>query len=136
MKTSARIIVISALLTWAVGLFMPVFAQNLSSANSSVPSIAGTTWVGPDTMGKHYTYEFLPDGTLHYTYETGSFTDGIWKQDGDSIYMAMNNKYSERLGQITGTHMQGDAWNVNGQKWTWEADLKSSAQAPTLQQQH
>jgi hypothetical protein len=76
-------------------------------------------------MGRHYTYEFLTDGTMHYTYENGSFTDGMWKQDGDSIYMSINNKYSERQGRITGTHMEGKAWNVAGKTWTWGADRKS-----------
>jgi hypothetical protein len=88
------------------------------------PSVSGTTWSGVDSLGKHYDYEFRTDGSLRYSYETGSFTDGIWRQDGDSIYMAMNNKYSERQGRITGTHMGGNAWNVVGLKWTWAADKR------------
>ena len=87
-------------------------------------SVAGTIWNGPDSHGRHYVYEFLKDNTLHYTYENGSFTNGIWKQEGDSIYISINNKYSERLGRITGRHMEGDAWNVKGEKWTWAADMK------------
>jgi len=126
MKVTVKCIVNFALLTFAIGLSVPAFAQNpyTPSATSNAPSIAGTTWTGPDTHGRHYVYEFLADGTLHYTYETGSFTDGTWKQDGDSIYMSINNKYSERLGRITGTHMEGNAWNVKGEKWTWVADRK------------
>ena len=129
----ARKVVISAFLTLVVGLFIPALAQNPNSpsASSAVPSVAGTTWVGPDTHGRHYTYEFLPDGTLHYIYETGDFTDATWKQDGDSIYISINNKFSERLGRITGSHMQGDAWNVKGEKWTWEADMKSQTPKQT-----
>ncbi|MGO9316968.1 MAG: hypothetical protein ACLPXT_02885 [Terracidiphilus sp.] len=110
--------------TWTADIQSVAFPGNTSKGNSSVTSIAGTTWTGPDTHGRHYIYEFLTDGTLHYTYETGSFTDATWKQDGDSIYMSINNKYSERQGRITGSHMQGDAWNVKGEKWTWEADKK------------
>jgi len=90
--------------------------------NSSPSSISGTTWTGPDTLGRHYTYVFHSDGTLTYTYENGSFSDGAWKQDGGSIYMSMNKKYSERQGRITGNHMEGKAWNVAGQNWTWQAD--------------
>src|SRR5271157_2839653 len=226
MKISARNIVISALLTWAVGLFMTVFAQNAgaqsvinvsgttwvgtdsdgdyyeysfqangalyykspsgfwtngtwkqdgssiymetnkkyseyqgqisgthmegnawnikdkhwtwvadlrnsppSSSNGAVPSVSGTIWSGADSLDYHYDYEFRPDGTLRYTYETGSFTDGTWKQDGDTIYMSMNNKYSERLGQITGTHMEGKAWNIKDKHWTWVADLRNTPPA-------
>jgi hypothetical protein len=126
MRFHVKSIVNFASLTLAIGLYLPAFAQNpyTPSANSAVASIAGTTWAGPDTMGRHYTYEFLADGTLHYTYENGSFTDGTWKQDGDSIYMSINNKFSERLGRITGTHMEGKAWNVKGKNWTWVADKK------------
>ena len=114
------------LLALAIGLAIPVLAQNPNppSANNAADSVAGTSWAGPDTMGRHYVYEFLADGTLHYTYENGSMTDGIWKQSGNSIYMSMNNRFSERLGTITGMHMEGIAWNVNGLKWTWAAEKK------------
>jgi hypothetical protein len=110
--------------TWTADNQSAASIRIATPIDSSVASVAGTTWTGPDTHGRHYTYEFLPDGTLHYTYETGSFTDAMWKQDGDSIYMSINNKYSERQGRITGTHMEGKAWNVKGEKWTWEADKR------------
>jgi len=114
------------LLALAICLSMPAVAQNpyTPNPNSNAPSIAGTTWAGPDTHGRHYVYEFLADGTLHYTYENGDLTNATWKQDGDSIYMSINNKFSERKGRITGSHMEGDAWNVKGEKWTWIADRR------------
>ena len=126
MKTTLTNFMQLALLTLAIGLAIPAFAQNPGPppAVNTAASVAGTSWAGPDTMGRHYVYEFLADGSLHYTYENGSFTDGTWKQDGDSIYMSLNKKFSERLGKITGTHMEGNAWNVNGLKWTWAADKK------------
>jgi hypothetical protein len=110
--------------TWTADMQSAPSRGFIAQGNSSVPSIAGTTWAGPDTMGRHYTYEFLPDGTLRYIYENGNFTDATWKQDGDSIYMSINNKFSERLGRIIGTHMEGNAWNTKGQKWTWTADKR------------
>jgi outer membrane biogenesis lipoprotein LolB len=124
MKASVQSIAKFAVLYLAASVCLLALAQEPppSSANDNAASVAGTTWAGPDTMGRHYEYEFLPDGTLHYTYENGSFTDGTWKQDGDAIYMSMNNKYSERQGRISGTHMAGKAWNVVGKTWTWEAD--------------
>lgn len=120
MKIPVKNVVISVLLILAIGLTITAFAQNPPppSADGAVVSVAGTTWAGPDTMGRHYTYEFLTDGTLRYTYETGSFTNATWKQDGDSIYMSIHDKFSERLGRITGTHMEGKAWNVKGKTWT------------------
>ena len=110
--------------TWVAEMRSATSPGVATQGNSMATSVSGTTWTGPDTMGRHYTYEFHTDGTLTYTYENGSFSDGTWKQDGDSIYMSMNNKYSERLGRITGTHMEGKAWNVAGKNWTWEADKK------------
>jgi hypothetical protein len=130
MKIFVKNAVLSVLLTLAVGLIMPAFAQSPPSANGAIASIAGTTWSGADSLGRHYDYEFLADGILHYTYENGSYTDGTWKQDGDSIYMSMNNKYSERQGRITGTHMEGKAWNVKGKEWTWAADKRSPPATP------
>jgi hypothetical protein len=38
--------------------------------------------------------------------------------------METNHKFSERKGKISGVHMEGDAWNVQGHKWTWAADEK------------
>ena len=122
MKISARNIVISALLTWAVGLFMTVFAQNAGA--QSVINVSGTTWVGTDSDGDYYEYHFQPDGALHYKSPTGFYKKGSWKQDGDAIYMETNNKYSERQGQISGTRMTGNAWNIKGRKWTWQADMR------------
>jgi hypothetical protein len=126
MKTSVKALAFLVFLALATGLPLTTVAQSpyTPTPGSSTPSIAGTTWAGPDTHGRHYVYEFRADGAMHYTYENGSFTDGFWKQDGDSIYMSINNKFSERKGRITGSHMEGDAWNVKGEKWTWIADKK------------
>jgi hypothetical protein len=110
--------------TWTADKQSTTAPGSTAQGNSSVASVSGTTWSGADSLDRHYDYEFLTDGTLHYTYENGSFTDGTWTQDGDSIYMSMNNKYSERQGRITGTHMEGNAWNTVGKKWTWGADKR------------
>ncbi len=110
--------------TWTADMRSSSPVAYTAPSNSNTASVAGTSWSGPDTLGRHYVYEFHADGTLTYTYETGSFSDATWKQDGDSIYMSINNKYSERLGRITGTHMEGKAWNVVGKTWTWQADKR------------
>ena len=116
---------------WTADILSVVTPWNTAPSNSSIASIAGTIWSGADSLDRHYDYEFLTNGTLHYTYENGSFTDGTWWQEGNSIYMSMNNKYSERLGRITGAHMEGNAWNVTSKTWTWGADKKSSSRVPT-----
>ena len=110
--------------TWTADIQSVASPGNGTTYKSSIERVSGTTWSGADSLDRHYDYEFRTDGTLRYSYENGSFTDGTWKQDGDSIYMSMNNKYSERQGRITGTHMEGKAWNVTGKTWTWGADKR------------
>ncbi|MGD1015183.1 MAG: hypothetical protein ABR863_01900 [Roseiarcus sp.] len=87
-------------------------------------SVAGTTWVGTDSDGDYYEYTFQTDGVLAYKSPNGFYKNGTWKQHGDGIYMETNHKFSERQGRIAGEHMEGDAWNVQGHKWTWAADEK------------
>ena len=87
-------------------------------------SVAGTTWVGTDSDGHYYEYHFQAGGALHYQSPTGFFKNGTWKQDGDAIYMEMNQKYAEYRGRISGKRMKGRASNVTGKKWTWEAEKR------------
>jgi hypothetical protein len=126
-------IVISALLALAVVLYRPAFAQNpnSTSANGAVASLAGTSWTVVETNGDNDIFNFLADGTLSYSYQNGSYTNGTWKQDGDSIYIEMNNKFVEYQGRISGTHTEGKSWNVKGNHWTWTAEMKSSTPTPT-----
>ncbi|MGD0292343.1 MAG: hypothetical protein ABSB30_00665 [Terracidiphilus sp.] len=123
MKISVKNIMISALLTLAVGLFMTTFAP--SARAQSVINVTGTLWVGTDSDGDYYEYAFQADGALYYKSPSGFHINGTWKQHGNSIYMETNNKYSEYQGRISGTHMEGNAWNVKGRKWTWVADKQN-----------
>ncbi len=125
MKNPVKHIVISALFTLAVGLFMTAIAQHARA--QSVINVSGTTWVGTDSDGDYYEYSFQADGALHYKSPSGFWMNGTWKQDGDSIYMETNNKYSEYQGRITGTHIEGNAWNIKGRKWTWVANLLNAS---------
>ena len=127
MKITVKNIGISALLTLAVGLCMAAFAQN-ARAQSAI-SVSGTTWVGTDSDGDYYEYTFQVKWRLYYKSPSGFWTNGTWKQDGSSIYMETNKKYSEYQGQISGTHMEGNAWNIKDKHWTWVADLRNSPSA-------
>ncbi|MFZ0946108.1 MAG: hypothetical protein WB930_10765 [Syntrophobacteraceae bacterium] len=93
-------------------------------SHSPTPSVAGTIWAGIDSDGDYYEYHFQPDGALHYKSPQGFYKNGAWKQDGDTIYMETNKKFAERQGRISGRHMNGNAWNVKGQTWTWAADKR------------
>jgi hypothetical protein len=103
-------------------------AQQPTPVNAPKPSvatsIARTTWVGTDSDGDYYEYSFQSDGALHYKSPSGFYKNGSWKQDGNEIYMETNNKNTERKGTINGNRMEGDAWNVDGDQWTWVAEKK------------
>ena len=127
MKIPVKSAVISAVMTLAMGLFMTASAQN-ARAQSAI-NVVGTTWVGTDSDNDYYEYTFQADGALYYMSPSGFWKNGTWKQDGDSIYMETNNKYSEYQGRIIGTHIEGNAWNIKGRKWTWVADLRNTPPA-------
>lgn len=88
---------------------------------SVTPSVSGTTWSGTDSDGEYNEYHFQPDGTLHYKIPSGFWTNGTWKQNGDSIYLEMNNRFSELDGIIRNNTMEGNGNNEEGHVWTWKA---------------
>ncbi len=122
MMIHLRGIAISALLVLAVVLSVPAFAQ--TSNSPAVPSLAGSSWNVAETDGDNDVFTFMADGSMHYFDGKNNYTNGTWKQDGDSIYIEMNNKFCEYQGRISGTHMEGKAWNVKGHNWTWVADQR------------
>lgn len=93
--------------------------------------LAGTRWTGMDYYISSlvpFEYVFHPDHVLEYSYMGDTFKNGTWSQTGDYVYMEMNDKYSERVGVITGTKIEGDGWNIKGLKWDWHAELKQDGQ--------
>ena len=129
MKISVKNIAISACMTLAIGLYMTAFAQNAKAQSAN--NVTGTTWVGTDSDNDYYEYTFMPNGVLHFKSPSGFYTNGTWQQDGDWIYlqtyyMDTRRKFSERMGQIKGSHMSGAAANVMGRTWTWVADMRST----------
>ena len=98
------------------------------TSSISVENLEGTIWNGIDSGGKSFVFEFLPDGVLKFTTETGTFTDGSWIQDGKLVYFEMNNKYAEGEGVMSDNLMTGNGWNQVGYKWTWTASKISTSQ--------
>ena len=95
---------------------------------TSVESLEGTIWSGTDSGGKSFVYEFLSNGVLKYTTETGTSTHGSWRQDGSLVYFEMNNKYAESQGVSGESVMTGNGWNQAGYKWTWTANKIPTSQ--------
>jgi hypothetical protein len=87
--------------------------------------LKGTTWTGTDIyVGSKfvpYKYTFGADGILTYSYQGHTYRNGTWRQKGDAVYMETNKRYSERIGLIQGSHIQGVGRNIVGRSWNWEA---------------
>ncbi len=92
-------------------------------AEADDSNLEGTTWLYSGASQSKESYTFMKGGTLKYSPVKLDkvFTNGTWVQDGDSIYMEMNNKHAEQEGIISGDSMSGKAWNKNGAKWDWTA---------------
>jgi hypothetical protein len=112
------------LLAFAVLLVVP-FAGSAAPVPKAlkakkVPSVEGTTWVGEHTVSdlNRIDYTFLPEGKLTYRYPNGTvYTKGSWRQDGEELYLEMNNRYAEYTVTYRDGRFEGDAKNVVGKAW-------------------
>jgi hypothetical protein len=109
------------------GASQPAVASGASSQGT--PSIEGSTWAGTDSDGDYYEFTFLKGGQLRYgRRESGKLVmhqdaGDYWGQSGDVVIIT-TTKFSTRQGLIKGMRMQGDAWNVRGDRWTWVGDKR------------
>lgn len=83
-------------------------------------SLAGTTWQGEGFDGA-ITFDFLAGGTLRYTTDDSTYTNGTWQQDGNMVSFEMNARFAEWSGRIDATRMAGSAHNSAGRRWNWQA---------------
>ena len=87
-------------------------------ATTETESLTGTEWAGSDgPVAAVVTFHFERGGVLAYSYNGASYRNGTWKQNGNSLYFEMNNKFRECQATIHGGRIDGDSWNVNGLKW-------------------
>ena len=96
-------------------------AREITPLNTEVVPVDATTWVGSDHEGA-LTLEFLVGGSLRYTKPSGTWTNGTWSQQGNTITFEMNSHYADYTGQIRGTHVSGTGQNTRGARWEWRAD--------------
>lgn len=115
------------------GCAVPNFGGSGASATGSSAaaeaSIEGSTWVGTDSDGDYYEYTFLKGGQLRFATRSGGKLEthqdagDYWAQNG-KVVLITTTKFTTRQGLINGKRMQGDAWNVRGQRWTWLGDKR------------
>lgn len=105
-------------------LEMPIAQMEHTSTPSNAVSVSGTTWVGTNSKGEYYEYQFNHDNTLYYKSPTGFWKNGTWQQDKSNIYMETNDRFCEYKGKIYDNEMRGNVWNTKGHNWTWVAAKK------------
>ena len=96
-------------------------AREITPLAGDVVPLDSTTWVGANHEGA-ITLEFLIGGILRYTTANGTWTNGTWSQQGNTVTFEMNSHYADYTGQIRGTHMSGTGHNTRGARWEWRAD--------------
>jgi hypothetical protein len=81
-------------------------------------NVEGTEWEGKTDFGV-FILRFERGGVLEYTSRNGRHRNGTWKQQGNVVYLEMNNHFADYRGEIRGDRIIGDAKNVNGTTWKW-----------------
>jgi hypothetical protein len=83
---------------------------------AAVPNLEATEWTGMDNQTV-ITVRFEKGGILAYKYNGNSYRNGTWKQDGKELTFEMNGKFREYKATVTSDTIEGDSWNVAGNKW-------------------
>lgn len=85
--------------------------------------LAGSSWELVDASGSLCTFRFVAEGKLHYRNEgkTDFDTSGVWTQDGDKVFVSLNNGYAKYSARIRGERMEGLFTNKGGWKIRWAA---------------
>jgi uncharacterized protein (TIGR02996 family) len=93
-------------------------------ARVSHPPLAGTAWLGRDSMKKRLIMRFLTTGKLSYTQDDASrtFENGTWRQIGNVAIAETNNHYADYQGVVTGEALRGASHNVANFSWTWQLE--------------
>jgi len=109
---------------WEAGL------RRLDKVFSFVPAqvlardLSGTKWQFSKTYGsKQWNFILSTDGTVEQNKRGKYQATGTWTQSGNVVYMSFNSNYAQYKGVIEGERLRGEAQNVRGDEWQWEAIL-------------
>lgn len=92
-----------------------------------VISVVGTVWDVVSPPDKIAAFFFDEDGAIRIYDEKGLHTNATWMQQGGTIFIEMNDHYVEHYGVVTGITMTGNSWNATGERWSWTARKRSTA---------
>jgi hypothetical protein len=94
-------------------------------------SVEGTEWQGE--LGRHgrFVVRFERGGVASYSLLRANLRDMNWRQEGGTVYLAANNKYSEFRLTVRGDRLVGEGRNQGGEVWT--LDMKRTGRIPNAQ---
>lgn len=89
----------------------------------TVPSVSNTRWhVTQSLKSKQWSFFLRGDGVLEYEKSGRQFSTGTWSQSEDTLYLEINRNYAQYKGIIKRDRIvEGEAQNIAGDEWTWEA---------------
>jgi hypothetical protein len=128
MKTLGSLALSLAFLTPAIGAddVQPGRGGDYQFAGSE--NVEGTEWKG--ALGQHgpFVVRFERGGVVCYSLVGSTLRDMNWRQEGGTVYMAANNKYSEFRLTVRGDRLVGEGRNQGGE--VWKLDMKRVGPAP------
>lgn len=87
------------------------------------PSLAGSRWTGKILGQARFYLWFKDGGVVYYKSDLGQSNNGQWRQEGDKIFIDMNNHATNYEGKIKRDNViEGVAHNIKGQTWTWAVE--------------
>jgi hypothetical protein len=83
----------------------------------SVPPVVGTTWTGSNGNDSTYDYTFHEGGRFTAERNGRPYSNGTWKQTGDTVEWEFNNRYAVYTVTFKDGRFEGTANNVKGKSW-------------------
>jgi hypothetical protein len=108
---------LAALLLFAAPLVAAPVPKALKKP--TVPQMVGTTWTGTNggTELGTFEYTFREGGQFTATRNGQPYSNGTWKQDGDTVEWEFNNRYAVYTLTFKEGGFEGAANNINGKSW-------------------
>jgi hypothetical protein len=89
-----------------------------------VPDLSNTKWLLTKTYdAKRWNFILKSDGVVEQNKYGKYRATGTWTQSGNVIYMSFNSNYAQYKGVIEGKRISGEAQNIRGAEWRWEATM-------------
>lgn len=108
---------------WNAGVRQIIKVFAFSEPPQIDQDLPGSQWRSTETLHDlgEWTFLLRADGVVEYEQNDAKRENGRWRQEGEGIYMQFNDRFVQYRGTIRKGRMVGDAQNLKGEIWTWEA---------------